>query len=252
MNELLNRIRNLDGFANFLRAVPFQTLREAATEGPVVILNVSQYRSDAIIVYDDDDAVLIPLPEIELDTLANLASYCSDPQSTRADDFAKKLRQVLQNLVEGGRQPPSSITCIRRCQRSREFGGALPLIFALFHCTQQVRICLSRGTSPDIYISSYTSTLSVLIAARSCAAIKDTKPELLVIADTGQPGAVLQSIQEEIKRIQKHDTTAHLKFGKDANRSNILSLLPQYRWVHFACPRSSRAGIFPLLVPALC
>jgi hypothetical protein len=48
--DLLVEIRQRPGFGNFLRPLPFSTLRGAARDGPVVIINISQYRSDALIV----------------------------------------------------------------------------------------------------------------------------------------------------------------------------------------------------------
>ncbi|KLO05393.1 hypothetical protein SCHPADRAFT_933660 [Schizopora paradoxa] len=212
----------------------FQSLRQAAIEGPVIILNISQYRSDAIIVYDFNDAVLVPLPGVEIGMLANLASYCSDPQFTRADDFAKKLRQVLQSLWNVLVSPvvehllPSLPAKSRIWWCPTSHLCALPLHAAGPYLPRQRNL-------PDIYISSYTSTLSVLIAARRNLATKDTKPELLVIADTGQPDALLPSVQKELERIQKYDIVVRQASGEDANKTNILSVLPQYRWVHFAC-----------------
>lgn len=234
VDNLIARIRKLEGFASFLGVASFQTLRAAASEGPVIIINISQYRSDAIIVYDTQDTVVVPLPGIDHKTLADLASYCSDPKSTRADDFPKKLRQVLQALWKMVVSPVVDHLIPTLAIKSRIWWCptshlcALPLHAAGPYLPGQRNL-------PDLYISSYTSTLSVLIAARSRTVAKDTKPELLVIADIGQPGAELPRVQDELKCIQKHDAAAHLAFGKDANRDNVLSCLPQYRWVHFAC-----------------
>ena len=47
---LLQQIRDLPGFADFLRPPAFATLRDAAALGPVVIINVSAYRCDALTV----------------------------------------------------------------------------------------------------------------------------------------------------------------------------------------------------------
>ena len=49
-DEVVDKTRQVDGFTDFLRAVPFTTLQNAAAEGPIIIINISQYRSDAIIL----------------------------------------------------------------------------------------------------------------------------------------------------------------------------------------------------------
>jgi hypothetical protein len=48
-DTVVQRIRQIDGFANFLQPIPFTTLQSAAADGPVIVVNISQYRSDAII-----------------------------------------------------------------------------------------------------------------------------------------------------------------------------------------------------------
>jgi hypothetical protein len=56
-DDVVDKIRQVDGFTDFLRAVPFATLQTAAAEGPIIIINISQYRSDAIILQDVGDPV---------------------------------------------------------------------------------------------------------------------------------------------------------------------------------------------------
>src|ERR1700722_565130 len=49
-DELLQQIRRLPGLEDFLEPPHFASLQEAASGGPVVIVNVSRYRCDALIV----------------------------------------------------------------------------------------------------------------------------------------------------------------------------------------------------------
>ena len=61
--ELVHRIRGLPGFHHFLLPSPISTLQTAAAEGPVVIINSSEFRCDAVIVPSQGDLVLVPLPD---------------------------------------------------------------------------------------------------------------------------------------------------------------------------------------------
>lgn len=236
VDDLLARIRKLEGFADFLRAVPFQTLRTAAAEGPVVVINISQYRSDAIIVHATQDPCVVQLSEIHLEALADFASYCADPTKTRNEDFPKWLRQILQTLWKTVVGPVVDHLTSILAPKSRiwwcptSYLCALPLHAAGPYLPKQRNL-------PDIYVSSYTSTLTVLIAARSPKRQDSTRlrPDLFVITDVGQPGAELHSAQEELSRIQKHNEAASIAFGEDANRDNVLSRLPHHQWVHFVC-----------------
>jgi hypothetical protein len=73
-DQVVEEIRALDGFRDFLRATPFTTLQQAAAGGPVIIVNVSRYRSDVIILRHTDEPVLVPLPKATPGSLAELAS----------------------------------------------------------------------------------------------------------------------------------------------------------------------------------
>jgi hypothetical protein len=61
-NEVLGEIRSLDGFADFLRPPRLDSLSQAASGGPVVVVNVSHWRSDALIVTTDGVRPPLPLP----------------------------------------------------------------------------------------------------------------------------------------------------------------------------------------------
>ncbi|MFI7060574.1 CHAT domain-containing protein [Kribbella sp. NPDC050124] len=62
-NDVLAEIRALDGFADFLKPPRLDALRLAATGGPVVMVNVSQWRSDALIVTEGGVLPPLELPE---------------------------------------------------------------------------------------------------------------------------------------------------------------------------------------------
>jgi hypothetical protein len=72
-DEVVQQIRQIDGFETFLQVVPFASLQLAAAEGPVIIVNISRYRSDAIILQQRDPPVLVCLPDALPDTLLQLS-----------------------------------------------------------------------------------------------------------------------------------------------------------------------------------
>ncbi|MGS2644481.1 CHAT domain-containing protein [Streptosporangium sp. LJ11] len=49
-DELVRQVRELDGFEDFLRPPRLRNLLPAAAHGPVVVVNISQWRCDALIV----------------------------------------------------------------------------------------------------------------------------------------------------------------------------------------------------------
>jgi len=47
-----------------IQAVPFDTLQTAAAEGPVILINISKYLSDAIILHINNPLLLVALPNL--------------------------------------------------------------------------------------------------------------------------------------------------------------------------------------------
>lgn len=63
LEQTIQDIRALPGFDRFLMAPSEQDLTSAATRGPVVVINVSIYRCDALII-DKDQLRVVPLPHL--------------------------------------------------------------------------------------------------------------------------------------------------------------------------------------------
>jgi hypothetical protein len=57
-DDLVGRVRSIDGFEDFLRAPRLASLLPAASGGPVVVVNVSTVRCDALIVRETGVSVL--------------------------------------------------------------------------------------------------------------------------------------------------------------------------------------------------
>ncbi|KIM82041.1 hypothetical protein PILCRDRAFT_8274 [Piloderma croceum F 1598] len=70
---LVDEIRKLPKFKHFLKPIPFHQLRQAVTVGEVVIINVSQHGVDALIFGATRPVEHVPLPNIDLEVLAELS-----------------------------------------------------------------------------------------------------------------------------------------------------------------------------------
>jgi tetratricopeptide (TPR) repeat protein len=81
-DELLARVRSLDGFENFLRAKKLSELLPACQHGPVAVVNVHESRCDALILCQPGRVVHVPLPDFSL-------------------RMAKKMRTSLSQCISG-------------------------------------------------------------------------------------------------------------------------------------------------------
>ena len=90
-DALVGEIRAVDGFRDFLRAPRLAELHGAAAAGPVVVINVSSARCDALLLTVDGVDV-VPLPGLSAASVADHAnSYVRVVGS--ADDAALKLHR---------------------------------------------------------------------------------------------------------------------------------------------------------------
>jgi tetratricopeptide (TPR) repeat protein len=79
LEELLGKIRKKPGFEDYLTPPSETDIKEAAKNGPVVVINVSQFRCDAVIV-EPHQLRLLPLPKLSLGDVEDLYSLdASDP-----------------------------------------------------------------------------------------------------------------------------------------------------------------------------
>jgi hypothetical protein len=92
--ELLDEVRELPGFEDFLKPARFAFLREAAGDHPVVAINISAQRCDALVIFSSHPIKHIPLPKLTLgmvDQLCERFMICAanDLRSHRVDRTTK-------------------------------------------------------------------------------------------------------------------------------------------------------------------
>jgi CHAT domain-containing protein len=100
--------------------------------------------------------------------------------------------------------------------------------------------CSRSFFSRPLYVSSYTSTLSVLATAMSNAASETNNPSLLVIAQTRS----LHHVEEEVRRIKEFDVIVETMVDDEATHDAVLRRLPDHPYVHFACHSSKHPESF--------
>ncbi|KAG1824271.1 CHAT domain-containing protein [Suillus variegatus] len=236
-------IRNLPAFARFLLPPSYKDLQAAARQGPVIILIASQYSCSAIIVPTSGDPHHVPLPSIALADLKILKdrftraireSSRMNPRESRTD-LIVLLRiiwdQIMLPIVD-------VLEHILKLQRRSRIWLCPTAAFTSIplHAAHPFQTKPDRsGKEPcleDLYICSYTPTLSALIRSRQL--MKKRVPPSFVAIGQGQPGAgkgkALLAVDSELELANR--TTIS---GDEATRAGALSALQQNTWVHLAC-----------------
>ncbi|KAJ7180462.1 CHAT domain-containing protein [Mycena filopes] len=236
-DELVRDIQQLDGFESFLQPVPFKTLRAAAEGGPVVMINVSEHRCDALILQEQGPPNVVPLPDLTLDGLRELTRrFLNARGRANSRELVVILRTLWKNVVQPIVVALQTLAVPRNtriwwCPTS--FLCAFPL-----HAAGMYTKAEPDANVPNLFISSYTPTLSALIQARSNIKPNPHGVQLLVV---GEPAEDLPSVDAEIAEITSLGTFVNTLVGDAATPLRVLAALQQHSYTHFACHASQHA-----------
>ncbi|MGW0885575.1 CHAT domain-containing protein [Streptomyces sp. NPDC002671] len=114
-DDLVDRVRGLGGFEDFLRPPRLDSLLPAASGGPVVVVNVSRWRCDALIV-TEEGVRNRALPDLTLDRATEWANTYLE--TLHAAEQAESEHQLAHDTVRADPKP----SAIRAQQRA---AGAL-------------------------------------------------------------------------------------------------------------------------------
>ena len=240
-DELIVQIRTLPGFDRFMTFPLFDSLRSAASSGPVIIVNHSKHRSDILILLHDAPPSLIPTPD---DFYKRASALKDNLLHSRVKDgldtmkYDQTLSSVLAELYNLVGKPV--IDRLRQLQ--------VPDQSRVWWCPTSVFCSLplhAMGPVPsddgelryflDLYICSYTPSLSALIQSRNRGSGSRSweRPSVLLVAQTDTS---LPTVGGEIKVVQTlKDTEVTSLISGAATPTAVLDGFQHHRFVHFAC-----------------
>jgi CHAT domain-containing protein/tetratricopeptide (TPR) repeat protein len=245
--KLISQIQALPGFDSFLTSPPFDTLRSAASSGPVIIINHSKWRSDILILLHNKPPSLIPTPDDFFKRAGALKDKLLDSRRKSGLDsrhYEETLAFVLDQLYELVGKPV--IDRLRQLQ--------VPEQSRIWWCPTSVLCTLplhAMGPIPsddgkpryflDLYICSYTPTLSALIQSRrrDSNLRSSQRPSMLLVA---QPDPSLPTVGGEIQAVQALDTEVTSLISEAATPDTVIDGFHHHGFVHFACHGTLETG----------
>jgi hypothetical protein len=269
-DDLLDRVRALEGFEHFLTTTPFTDLCAAGTDGPVAIVNASTYGCHALLVTPTGVQV-VHLPDLTHDQVIQQANTLLSilDRATQHQPFLEQERDrrtvldildwlwdtvtepILTSL--GHTNPPPADTAawprIWWCPTGPL--TMLPLHAAGHHPRhRRSDNAATTDTVSTRVISSYTPTLTALLRART-AADPLGPPRLLAVGMPTTPEQPdLAAVAAELDCVcvrypmstRLQSSTRHqLDHGEPADRATqptitrVLAELPHHAWVHLSC-----------------
>ncbi|KAG0698316.1 CHAT domain-containing protein [Suillus ampliporus] len=246
----VSEIRNIRGFSQFLLPLSYTDLQVAACQGPVIILIASRYSCNAIIVPTSGEPRHVPFPSLALADLemlkVNFARAIRHASGMGPKEPRTDLIVLLRKIWDEIMLPVVNVLWhdLKVKPRSRIWlcptaaFTSIPLHAAHPSRTKADRsgreLCLE-----DIYICSYTPTLSALIRARP---MKMRATPSFVAIGQSQPGAgqgeALLTVDSELELVRKLiPATANpiTLSGDAATQAGALEALQRNTWVHLAC-----------------
>jgi CHAT domain-containing protein len=238
---LIPQIQALPAFSNFLTPLSFDALRSAASSGPIIIINHSRWRSDILILLHNTSPSLITTPHDFYDRTSALKDKLFDSRKKfglDSSNYDKALAFVLVELYTLVGKP-----VINRLRRLN-----IPEQSRIWWCPTSVFCSLplhAMGPIPsddgeiryflDLYICSYTPTLSALIQSRDreSAELRNLdRPSILLVA---QPDPSLPTVGGEIQVVQQLDTEVTNLISEAATPAAVIDGFQHHQFVHFAC-----------------
>jgi tetratricopeptide (TPR) repeat protein len=271
-DDLVGQVRRLKGFEAFLAAVPFSRLCQASSGGPVVMVNISNRRCDALII-TTAGVRLCTLPGLTADECARRANTLVDTLQTPVESEAAQLKRIrvlfetmswlweticepaLEDLRDHrdlpADQPPPDGAWPRIWWCPTGPLTVLPLHAAGRH-TEPDGKCLSQAA-----VSSYTPTVETLLRSRERARA-DTGTRILAVGMPTTPAVgdlqfhdlpgapseldcLTQALPGASVTVLRSPTREELSSGTlgyeetQPSRDRVMRALPSHSWVHFAC-----------------
>ena len=246
-DKLISQIRDLPGFGRFLTFPLFDTLRSAASSGPVIIVNHSEPRSHILILLHNASPSLIPTP----DDFYDRASALKDKLLTSrvkdgldSSQYDEALASVLMELYELVGKPVIDRLRNLKIQEQTQIWWCPTSVFCSLPLHAMGPIPSDDGELRyflDFYICSYTPSLSALIQSRSrhSGSRSPDRPSVLLVAQTDPS---LPTVRGEIQVVQALDTEVTSLISEAAIPAAVLDGFQNHPFVHFACHGSLEAG----------
>ena len=244
--RLISQIQVLPGFDSFLTSPSLNTLRSAASSGPVIIVNHSEWRSDIFIFLHNKPPSLILTPDDFFKRAHALKDKLLDSRRKSGLDsthYEETLAYVLDQLYElVGKLVIDRLRQLQVPEQSRIWWCPTSVFCSLpLHAMGPIP---SVDGEPryflDLYICSYTPTLSALIQARhhNSGLRSSDRPPILLVA---QPDS-LPTVEEEIQVVRALSTKVTSLISEAATPSIVIDGFHRHRFVHFACHGTLEAG----------
>ena len=235
-DTLISQIQSRPGLEGFLRAPSFTTLRSAASRGPIILINHCEWRSDIMIIFHSSLPCAIPTPKYFYTRANELRDELVKARKCGLDsvEYQDALCFVLKGLYELVGEPVIKRLRVLGVPEQSRVWWCPTSVFCSLPLHAMGPILSSDTYFSDLYIPSYTPSLSALIESRKTSQQVTEKPSLLLVA---LPEDDLPGVKAEIQVIRKLEARVTLTelVSSEATPTSVTNGLRGSRLAHFAC-----------------
>ena len=243
-DTLISHIQSLPGFEHFLKSPTFDFLKSAASHGPVIIVNQSQayFSSHIILLLKNSPPSIVSTPSNFCDRANRLKNELlrvrKKPDGPGSEEYDLTLAYVLAELYDlVGKSVVEELRRLEVPKKSRVWWCPTDAFCSLpLHAMGPIPSDDGNDIYfSDLYIPSYTPTLSALIESRKRGSLSDAsdnlKPSILLVAQPDTlPGAF-----GEIRAIEAIKTPVKSLISAMATPETVIEGLRDHRFAHFVC-----------------
>ncbi|MFF2101143.1 CHAT domain-containing protein [Streptomyces sp. NPDC058202] len=238
-DELVRCAQAVPELSDFLRPITYADLTGIDDSGPVVYINISQFRCDAIVIADGAPPQFVPLGGNAKEWTERAEKWLDALHADREGsvyDWHKATNDELNDLLAWLHKV--AVAPVLAALPGRNGAWRIwwcpvgPAVFLPLHAAAAI------GT--DHVISSYVPTLRALLMAR-----QQTRPEadrVLAVAVPGAGARRLRHAVHDVERLKECVEVTTELIGSAASRRRLLDELPGHSVWHFSGHGHQHAG----------
>ncbi|KIJ64563.1 hypothetical protein HYDPIDRAFT_28500 [Hydnomerulius pinastri MD-312] len=258
----VEQIRRIEGFKYFFMPTPFSDLVKAASDGPIIFVNASQYTCDAVIILHTAPPIHVPLPQMTLRDVSRMAARFQEltrnAASLTSEDQEARLADLLSDLWDNVVYPVVQKLVPRITRGSRLWWCPTGKFTSIpLHAAGPYRT--GESTLAQVYVSSYIPTIQSLLRSRAAAAPEVTRtrrtsfatgflrnrkskppsprPTAPTTIAIGHPWSDETCNQLDVIRNRIPPSMPFKRLeGEEVTGGVVLGALVERAWVHLACP----------------
>ncbi|KAJ4050479.1 hypothetical protein NW761_005276 [Fusarium oxysporum] len=231
LHRLLDEIRQRPGFEEFLSAPSESSIKNTAIPGAIIVINISEFRRDAIIV-ESDQIRSIPLPQL---TILDIRSNTQQGHTSSP----KILEWLWHTIAEPvlGALGINEVSPEERLPRIWWIPTGVLSIYPLHAAGRHYKG--SRDTVIDRAMSSYSSSVRAIIRTRSRAGLNPCplgNERAVLVSMERTPGySTLPSAGREITQLRPICESKGFEVVEPKGiKEDIVSQFPECKVFHFA------------------